>query len=88
MHVLEAAVFSTLVNSPRKALLDYPASEWREIQELLDAAIDKPTPAEAVRAKPTLSELFRRWLTGSQSRNCPPARNVAWSTGFHRSGRA
>ena len=53
--------FDAAFGSP---LLDYPATEWREIQKLLDAALDKPAPAEPVRAKPTLSALFRRWLTG------------------------
>ena len=47
----------------RSPLLDYPAAESREIQELLDAVLDRPAPIEPVRAKPTLSTLFRRWLT-------------------------
>jgi uncharacterized protein YjiS (DUF1127 family) len=38
-------------------LLDYPATEWGEIQKLLDAALDKPAQAEPVRAKSTRSAL-------------------------------
>jgi uncharacterized protein YjiS (DUF1127 family) len=56
--------FDAAFGSP---LLDYPATEWPEIQNLLDAALDKPARAEPVRAKPTLSALFRRWLTGTSS---------------------
>ena len=52
-------------NSPREALLDYPAAEWREIEKLLDAALDDPALAEPVHPKPTLSALFRRWFAGT-----------------------
>jgi len=77
MHVLEAALLAHLVESPQKALSDYPPAEWREIQELLDAALDAPARNDAVSTRSTLSALFRRWFVERETRNCPAARNVA-----------
>jgi hypothetical protein len=76
MHVLEAAMFAHLVNSPRRALLDYPATEWREIQELLDARIDDPATAQHS-TEPGLISRLKRWLTRTEPRNPAPARSVA-----------
>ena len=49
---LKQALSATAANSSRETLLCYPAAEWREIEELPDVALDKPTLVEPVGAKP------------------------------------
>jgi hypothetical protein len=64
---LKHALSATAANSPREALLCYPAAEWREIEELPDVALDKPTLVEPVGAKPTRWATLRSWLTEAGS---------------------
>jgi hypothetical protein len=69
MHVLEAAHFANFMKSPRRALFGYPPAESREIEMLLEAALDAqacvpPSPRQTIRAR--LARFFANRESGAR----------------------